>query len=561
VENNFFYRFYSCVSTKVMDMFIEIIPNIFWFIIAFWENIIFWSLILFWGLVIFLIYYYEQFKIIIHKSKIPSINIKLFEKRNLLKNSIVLFFIVVFIFYFLVNYFSYNAMNLCDRDFPTYIQIIWKLSEGIKPITTIFHRHFLADHWTPIFIPIAVLYKIIPHPLTISTLNILVFLAGAWFIYLIAEMKIKHSFLSFVILLSLFVNPYVYWALIMHANPDIYSFFFISFAFYCLLKNKHSVFLISSFLAMNCKEDVSLYFIVIGIWCFLYLKKYKLGIFLSLFSFLYFLFVVYVGMPFFSQEAYLANFGVMYSIGNSFEEIVFNIIREPSLIMKQIFSYRILFSVSFLLAPLLLFFIFGGNALILVIIPMLIKLLSSAKQMYFFSEHHIWHPLFFVYFASIIGITRVRSWLVLKRGETLIRASYFLAIIIFISLSINLLFWRTYVISRFEYHTLSQSVSTDRTHIWRRAFAQIPSGAALLADANFLTYSPNRTVLYEINMYHEKMLNEVLKDVEYCFFDFKTQYPHNYLKKLKPITWRYLENSQEWKRVFSEDGVIVFKRF
>jgi uncharacterized membrane protein len=468
---------------------------------------------------------------------------------------------LAFVFYFAINYFIYNAINVFDRDFPSNVQVIWKLSQGIKPITTIFNLYFLENHWTLIFIPIALLYKLCPHPLFIIAINILAFLGGAAFVYLIALDRLKSNLLSLSILFSLIMNPYVYRALIIHANSDVYSFLFIAMAFYFLLKNKTPLFLLASFLAMSCKEDVSLYFIAIGLWMIFSEKKYKLGALLSLFSFCYFVFIVKVAMPFYSESIFLVNFNRSYGyLGSNIVSIIETILFRPQMLINHMISLDVLIGAFFVLAPVLLFVLFSGSAIFLLILPFLVKLISTSRLMLTFTEHHIWHPLFFIYFSMICGLVYLSAKEI--KNVSPIAMKHFMSITLIVVTIINTFLWSIPMIeySEASYKPLSFLLNNERAALKRAAINMVPEKASLFADAEFLSYSPNRDKLYEINSYSNKTIFEIINEVDYCVFDFKSMYSDDYLNIDKPIVLKFLSKDSRWKIIFSIDSILVFQR-
>jgi hypothetical protein len=312
---------------------------------------------------------------------------------------------------------------------------------------------------------------------------------------------------------------------------------------------------------MNCKEDISLYFIVIGIWCFLYLKKRQLGILLTLFSTIFFIFIITVAMPHFSTNNSLFNFQDMYpSLGNSSQEITQTIISAPHQILKTLFSAQSLSSLTYLLAPFLVFFLFGGSTTMLCLLPFSVKLLATYIATIKFTKHAIWHPLFFIYFASIFGIRKIRLLITKKLKFKQNFANIFLALILVIATFLNLFFWQKFTFYTYRsYHPLSYYLSKQRTELRKQALSLIPKQASLFADAEFFSYFPNRHIMYEINQYHPTPIINKLEETAYCIFDSEAQNTSPLKSVLKPQLQLYLNIKFHWQKIFSQDGVVVFK--
>jgi uncharacterized membrane protein len=486
-----------------------------------------------------------------------------FQKLTTKKENIIVYTLLALSlsFYFWLNYSAFNTLNLFDRDLIGELQILWKVSQGINPHNTIFSIHMLADHWTLIYYPIALTYKFIPQPLFVLFLTILSYLGGALIIFKIAKLKLKSSLLSIAILLSVLLNPYIYLGLLARANTDVFSFFFISLSFYYLFKNKSIHFIFLALIAMSCKEDVALYFIPVGIWCYFSLKKSKTGIIITLSSLIYFLLITKIAMPFFGSDNNLFNFQDMYpTLGSTTNEIIRSFIKNPHTILIKLFCAQSISSLTFLLAPFLVFFFCAGSTLYLCLTPFTVKLLASYTATFKFTKHAIWHPLFFIYLAVIFGIRNCRFLIIKKFKIPKRQANIYIAFILIIATVLNLSFWKKFTFYTYRsYRPISSYLSTTRTPIKKAAINSIPKIASLLADAEFLTYSPNRTNMFEINNFNKKPILEILESVEYAIFDFKKPYQDALLIKMKPKLQKYLNTTNHWQNIYSFDNIEVYK--
>ena len=131
----------------------------------------------------------------------------------------------------------------------------------------------------------------------------------------------------------------------------------------------------------------------------------------------YFLCVTMIFMPMLNNGEKPHNFALYYGhFGDSIGAILQTIVFQPWLVIDKLIGFDSLYSLVYLCGPFLLFIFLGGRGLLLAMPPVFIKLLTIRSDMFFFSKHHIWHPLFFLYFAVIIGVLFCRK-LLIKRFQ------------------------------------------------------------------------------------------------------------------------------------------------
>jgi hypothetical protein len=486
-----------------------------------------------------------------------------------------------FTYFSALNYFSYEFLNLFDRDFPANVQAIWKLSEGLYPYATIFQKHYLADHWWPIFWFISLPYKLFPSPLTILFLNLFGFFIALVALFFLFVKKTKHNFLAYALCVNLALHPYVQMALVGRSNSDIYSFVFMSLAFcFYFYKNYigYFIFLVAAFL---CKEDVPLYFAAAGLWIVFIEKNRKIGWGTFFISVIYFIGVTKVLMPHYNDSVNLMNFSRYYDyLGSSIDEIILNIFMKPWLVVGQVLSFSSIISLIFLFGPVLGFVLFSGSSVWLLLVPIFIKLLAVRSDMAMFSKHHIWHPLFFIYYATLSGALYLENRLSLSLSVSKNKVKNGLAIILIVAGCLSSLFYPVLIREsglkaqgngiRFL-HSMAgmhgywkEYLDSSRVNLVKKALTIVPSSASLLSDINVLAYSPNRERIHELNKYHgENAAGCCMVDpVEYVLFDnLNPRSNHGrHFRFVKGRLLHYINKSSNWDLIFNEGAVLVFKR-
>ena len=268
-------------------------------------------------------------------------------------------------------------------------------------------------------------------------------------------------------------------------------------------------------------------------------------------------------MPHFSTSTELFNYGSSYSkFGTSLYEIVKTCLTHPNTVIPLIFSLKSITSIIFTIFCYLPFFILGFLDFLPVTLPIIVKVLSCKWEMAYFSKYHIWHPLFFIVFTSILGLAKAQKIITKKTKINIQNINIILAITLISAVLFNILFISKNLIPYINttYIPLSYNLSKERTSIKKEALSHIPKHANLFADTEFLSYSPNRNIIYEINPHHKKRYPEALDDVDYCIFDFKLLYRTPAIRKAKSIIWLHLNQKENWEILYSKDGIEVYKR-
>lgn len=224
------------------------------------------------------------------------------------KNVIILtLLIVIYTIYFSwVTIRRHNGLFSGRYDLGNMEQTVWNTSKGrifqMTDPNTNENTSRLAFHADFLLILIAPIYKIFPHTETLLIIQGLVVALGAIPVYLIAKriipvgaayMRPLPIFFSLLYLLS----PILERANIYEFHGEVLSATFLLFTFYFLLKEKTRNFLIFFFLALICKENISLTLTMLCFWGIIKNKKRRLCAFLLIFSLAYFLFIMKVAIP------------------------------------------------------------------------------------------------------------------------------------------------------------------------------------------------------------------------------------------------------------------------
>lgn len=129
-------------------------------------------------------------------------------------------------------------------------------------------RNFFSEHFSPILLLFCPLYLFADTPLTLLVVEALCLAAGLWFIYRIARhysLPVIVAFLTGLIFLN---YKYLARGVMFDFHPEMMEPTFLLACIYFLLKRCWWPYFGSLILALACKEDIPVYTLCLGLYCF-----------------------------------------------------------------------------------------------------------------------------------------------------------------------------------------------------------------------------------------------------------------------------------------------------
>ncbi len=280
---------------------------------------------------------------------------------------IILIFIVVPIVYFsYINFVSWQNFRFYFDD-AYYQKLYLSFLDTFKHSKNFYYsaygsKHIFFDHLyftSLIYLPV---YYLFPYPLTLRILqNIIVFSGGIFYVLLLIKKYNNKSIFTAAAILSIFaLHPTIQGALITTTHTSSFIQLLAPALFYFYFTNQKKLYLLSALLILLTREDMA--FIIIGwsaITFFIYKDK-KISVFLGLSAIIYLLTAMFIIQPALlssgnSQHLLINKY--YYQFGNSYAEILKNLIFRFDIVIKHftsksaLFVYFILFG-SFFFIPL-----------------------------------------------------------------------------------------------------------------------------------------------------------------------------------------------------------------
>ncbi|MBU2541429.1 MAG: DUF2079 domain-containing protein [Candidatus Omnitrophica bacterium] len=267
----------------------------------------------------------------------------------------------------------------------------------------------LGAHFEPILFLIVPLYMLWPNVTVLIFLKSL-FLGLAIFpLYLIAKNRLGSRSLIFAFIFAYFFSRSVRGIgfLDFHTEAFLVPLAFLSF--YLLIKNRISLFILSLFFMLLCKENVAFIIIGFGIFIVLVKRQYKLGLFLFVLGISAWVLLTRYIIPHFANSQdypYLT----WLPFGKTYLENLSAVIKNPHLLIELFLSKEKIVYYLKLFGPLGFLSFLSPGSLLLVIVPLLTHIAGSLRHtgMQTISSHYPAHTMPFIFISAIYGV----GWLV-----------------------------------------------------------------------------------------------------------------------------------------------------
>jgi len=220
--------------------------------------------------------------------------------------------IIVFASMTKINLFRYENFDMGKFDLGNMTQMTWYTLRGeFMYLTDYFGSNvprWSMSHVDPILIIFVPLFFLFPHPLTLVFAQNLLIILGSYFLYQISFLKLKNRNFSLFVSLAYLTYPalgfLLSWTGYHGVSPAI--FFFLWFS-YLILKfdDEQKELSIKDYLKLILllvitlfgKEQISLYFVLFGLYIYFTTSYKKFASFLTIFSFLWFVICFFVIIP------------------------------------------------------------------------------------------------------------------------------------------------------------------------------------------------------------------------------------------------------------------------
>ncbi|MDZ7292975.1 MAG: DUF2079 domain-containing protein [candidate division KSB1 bacterium] len=419
-------------------------------------------------------------------------------------------------------------------------------------------RFWLA-HWEFIYIPLALVYKLVPRVETLLVLQSLFLAMGALPVYWLARERLSNQPAGVVFAAAYLLYPAMQNTNLFDVHGIVFSTSLILYAFYFLDKKRTGWFLFFAFLALLCREDIAILWGMTGAYLVLIRKQAKLGILLIVFA------TIWFGVFYFGQALIVKHFAPrVYEAAQT--------ITRPSHWAylkggKLILENPIYFLDEHFLTKLnakYLTWLFAPVAFLSLASPCFLAIASPVLLINMTSDWYPAHVIEYPYTATLTPIIFVSAIYGLasllekfqKRGTGEGRSRRLLQMI----LTVVLISSVAAGIAKSNLRNINEWQRTPHHEVVARVAAMIPETASLSVDTFLGSHAAERRELYAFP--------DKIDSVDYILYDFSNREfrlmtrDSFFLPPAKPVNehiWRVMTNPS-YGVLHYEHGVALFQR-
>jgi uncharacterized membrane protein len=429
----------------------------------------------------------------IDKKSFPGLwLIKQIKRIGELDDKILLLFgiIAIFIIFTALGIARHLSLSSGTWDLGLFDQAIWNTAQGDILFSSIKNNiNLLGDHFEPILLFIAPLYRFWPSVYVLVILQSLLLASAIIPLYLIAKYRLKERLVIFAFIISYVLSRPLRGIGLFDFHPECFILPLLFWAYYFLITRRNTFLFLSLFLLLLCKEDTAFLIVGLGIFAFLFLKRRGLGAGLFMSGIAAWVILTKIIIPHFNP---LHQYDYMNRLpfGLTYQDNIKAVLNSPSLLGRLILDKAKIEYCIKLFAPLGFLPLLSPSHYILIAIPLLRNLMPSPEfsGWYKISSHYTASLIPFIYIAGIYGagslLERIRH-----RKTSLLMGLF----IIFTSL---MFYGKTdaHKFTRFLY-TINNSQTLRRLSYLK----MIPAYASVSTNFNLVPHLSHRKYIFEWN--------------------------------------------------------------
>ncbi len=486
-------------------------------------------------------------------------------RSELILAAIITIFGVIYGLISLVNHYLYRTYAL---DLGMFNQAMYCFSHfKMNYFTLDVKAHeisYFGDHFSPITILLSPLYYLFGS-YTLLLVQIFFILYGGVGIYKFVCFQHKKPSLSLILVLQFFCIWGIYFALSSDYHNNVIAAMMVPWLLYYYVKKNHKGFIIFFFLILITKENMALWlgFIMLGL-IIKNLRRHHLKADLKqilkfefpymMVSFLYFIIVVSVVMPYLNPIQEINPVNRYDHLGGSIYQIFLNIINNPRYIFSLLFESPLLTESSFGAKSELHFMVLVSGGFALIYRPYyLIMLIPVYFQKLLTLSPSLWgvNAQYSIEFVPILTIAL--SDFLLKFKSAKVR--YLIAAITTVST-----IWFTYGVlesNKIVWYNKTNTAFYEKAHYEttlnvkeiNTVLKSIPDKVPVSVNATVAPHLANRERLYHF---------PVVKEAKYIVLMLDNYYPltgEEFFNKINECT-----EKENFRIKYAENGLLILKK-
>ena len=436
--------------------------------------------------------------------------------------------------------------------------VTWNTAHGHLFYDSIQNINYLGDHFSPIHLLLAFIYRLWESAVTLLIVQSVGIGLAATALYLLTLKYFNRRWPAIAMTILFLCNSYLHQVSTFDFHPIALAIPIFLWLLYFIERERYIPIIVLSLLAMTVEETLLPPLVGIGLYIFLFHKRFRLlGFSIAILATVYFILVLGIGMPLFLKEDRLTHIGRYSNLGgNTLSEIAYAVLRNPLIFFSEaVVPYKKVISLFWLLLSVGLLPLLAVRQLLLLVLPISLIIVSNFRPQWQFAYQYTATILPFLFFGAVHGFHRLHClyerWS-LEQASVLSVYAGRAACLAFVLLTA---------------HNISRSPSYvgkwSTTHVEAIAtlIREIPPTASVCATQNFVPHLINR---HQVSMLGRGgRTNLDLRDAEYLLLDVKSDDPW--------VTWPLgveeyqqsiadIRQSNAYVSLQERDGVVLLKR-
>jgi uncharacterized membrane protein len=432
-------------------------------------------------------------------------------------------------------------------DMGNMVQAVWSTAHGHPLRMTDLHGEQisrLAAHVDPILVVFAPLWWIWPSPYLLLVAQALAIGLGALPVYWLARKHLRSSRAALGFACAYLLYPATGWLVLNEFHPVALATPLLLFAFWFLDEDRVLPFALCAVAASLCKEEIAFVVAGFGIWYALARRRWWIGGAVAALGLGWGLVAIAVIIPHFNDGQSSDFYGRYSEVGGSPGGIVKTAFTHPLRILEAAFSGRDLHYLWQLAMPLAFVFLLAPLVLVAALPELAINLLSATPTQTSIHFHYTAGLIAPLLVAAVLGAARLRRWAFPIAALVAVAAlvgNYHLG---------PIPGWR-HLPGGQTFQSTAARV-TDHDAVAERALRLIPDDAVV---------SATNTLGAHLSARRRFLSFPFLQDATWIAAD-ETQpgYADRYAPLPTALQLVWLRRNPEWRLVFEQDGILVFRR-
>lgn len=450
------------------------------------------------------------------------------------------------------------------------------------------YLNYFSAHFVPLVYILALPFKLLPYSETLIILNFLLMASSIIPLYKLALTRHKNTqFGLFMIALLLWYPTFQY--TVLHGFEMLrFSIPIILWMLYFWEKRRMILYFVFVLLAILVREEVGLTIMMFGLYLLLIERKRRFGIITALIGLGAFVVIARVIMPALRTTGNYEHIAVgsFNAFGNTFGEIIINVVTHPVLTLSSILKPIKLANVFMFSLPLLFIPLLAPAVLISTLANFGVGMLSGSITHSSYMLYYLSPSIPFIFYAFVKGWSKLTKWLTrLSRNSLpgvrtdinsaammMVLSGLLVSNVFFGPSPISLQFWfkrlRPAPFRTQNFHHSTYKITEHHQKV--EEFCKLIPDSAVVSAEQFLfprLFKKKGTMIFpQMESYDGKVR------AEYVFIDKSNPVKTGGGDKFYPGVWDGLrENPQfyydlvekdkeNWQLIKSEDGYFLFKR-